>query len=366
MTQAVPGFESVSPRAIPEGASEIRLFSKCRNEILRLPAFLRHYRRLGVRRFFIADNASTDGSTEYLRRQPDVHVFRTEQSFRAARGGTDWLNALLSRYGVGHWCVTVDVDELLCYPGSESAGLVELTAYLDAHGYEVLPCLLLDLYPSGPLSSSAYRSGDDLDDLADVVRAAPFFDAAPYVRIPHHECPFFLTYGGVRERVFFPESRGGWRRRLHVTLYHRAILSIPLLRSIPWILKRRPAFPPCLTKVPLAKWDARSRYLNVNHFISDKTLPPESGVLLHFKLLHDFHARAEHEAVRGEYYDGAIEWRRYAATLKTRGDLTFVHEDSVRFEGTAQLVRLELMQDSATWRAARGERAAVPAARSAS
>ena len=38
------------PAATP---GEIRAFSTCRNECLRLPAFLRHYRGLGVDRFFI-------------------------------------------------------------------------------------------------------------------------------------------------------------------------------------------------------------------------------------------------------------------------------------------------------------------------
>jgi len=39
----------------------LRLFSKCRNERLRLPAFLDHYRRLGVETFFLVDNDSSDG-----------------------------------------------------------------------------------------------------------------------------------------------------------------------------------------------------------------------------------------------------------------------------------------------------------------
>ncbi len=80
----------VDGKPIPDVSGEIRLLTKCRNESLRLPAFLRHYRQLGVHRFFVADNASTDGTTtEYLTQQPDVHVFRTDQSFRSARGGPD-------------------------------------------------------------------------------------------------------------------------------------------------------------------------------------------------------------------------------------------------------------------------------------
>src|SRR5213593_2484584 len=134
----------------PQSVSgKIRAFAKCRNERLRLPAFLRHYRALGVDRFFIVDNGSTDGTMEYLAEQGDVRLFRTAGRFSEARGGTDWLNALLQEFGGDSWCVTVDVDELLVYPGSEGASLRLLTEYLDRNASEALSCLLLDLYPAG-------------------------------------------------------------------------------------------------------------------------------------------------------------------------------------------------------------------------
>ena len=333
---------------IPDDPTEIRLFSKCRNEQLRLPEFLRHYRALGVQRFFFADNASTDGSLEYLESQPDVHVFFTTGSFREARGGTTWLNALLAQFGVGRWCVTVDIDELLYYPGSETASLQALTRHFDGAGVEAMRCHLLDMYPAGAISDSAYKPGESL------VNAAPWFDRGPYSRLPHGECPGVLIYGGVRERIFFPEAReGGWRRHLHVGLYHRAIYKIPGLRSLKALDSRRPVFPPCLTKVPLVRWDAQSQYLNVNHFVSPKRVAAESGVLLHFKFLQDFHARAEREAARGEYYDGAIEFRRYAARLRVDPRVTFRYEGSARFETSDQLVELGLMDDTPAWRQAR-------------
>ena len=82
---------------------EIRAFAKCRNERLRLPAFLAHYRALGVDRFFVVDNDSSDGTTEYLAGQPDVRVFRTTNRFSESSAGSLWLNLLLSRFGVGGW-----------------------------------------------------------------------------------------------------------------------------------------------------------------------------------------------------------------------------------------------------------------------
>ena len=70
------------------------LFSTVRNEALRLPWFLKHYRDLGVVHFLFVDNGSTDGTGDYLGGHPDVSVWRTEASYKASRFGVDWMNAL--------------------------------------------------------------------------------------------------------------------------------------------------------------------------------------------------------------------------------------------------------------------------------
>jgi hypothetical protein len=346
MTASPPRCHLLVDQAVkhrPAGApGEIRAFATCRNERLRLPAFLGHYRDLGVDRFFIVDNDSSDGSADYLVGQADVHLFRTANRYSEAHMGTDWLNALLNEFGVGSWCVTVDVDELLVYPGSEHVPLRTLTAYFDRHGYEALFCLLLDFYPDVPLRACAYQEGDDL------LAATPYFDAAPYRKGPFELCPGVLISGGMRERVFHPEFRTrGLAAKVYEAVHYR------VLRDLPWLHAPEPHRPPLLTKVPLVRWDAKSRYLKGNHGVTPKTVAPETGALLHFKFLHDFHARAVHEAARREHYDGASEYRRYARTLAENPDLTFMCEESTRFEGTTQLARLGLIRDTTAWTNAR-------------
>jgi hypothetical protein len=300
-----------------------------------LPAFLRHYRGLGVEQFFIIDNESSDGTAEYLRSQPDVRVFLSKGRFSESRGGTDWLNPLLLEFGNGFWCLTVDIDELLVYAGSEDASLATLTEYLDRHGYEALSCLLLDLYPAGSLKDCSYESGDDF------LAAAPYFDAGPYRKAAVDRCPPTLITGGMRERVFYPE---------YATLGLVARIGRALLQRM---LRIQQAVPPCLTKVPLVRWDEKTRYISCNHFVSPKRLARETGALLHFKFLQDFHVRAMKEAERGEYFAGAAEYRRYARTLRGTPDLTLMCEDSTKFESSQQLVELGLMQDTQAWRDAR-------------
>jgi hypothetical protein len=328
-------------------SGEIRVFAKCRNERLRLPAFLKHYRHLGVDRFFIVDNGSSDGTIEYLAAEPDVQLFRTAGRFREARGGTDWLNALLAAFGAGAWCVTVDIDELLVYPGSERAPLRSFTDYLHRGGYQAVACLLLDLYPSGPLKAGVYTAGEEL------LAAAPYFDAGPYKVSPYMLCPNFVVTGGMRERVFFREpatSVGSKIRHGLINVMHRT----PVLRETPWARAARQRSP-CLTKVPLVRWDEQTRYIYCTHFLSPKVMAPDTGVLLHFKFLHDFHARSSQEAARGEYHDSAAEYVRYARAFETDPDMRLDFEGSARFESSTQLVQLGLMRDTKEWTNARAK-----------
>ncbi len=63
-----------------------------------------------------------------------MSLWRCDASYREARFGLDWAGALLWRFGRGHWCATVDADELLVYPHHDTRPLPDLTAHLDRIG----------------------------------------------------------------------------------------------------------------------------------------------------------------------------------------------------------------------------------------
>jgi hypothetical protein len=134
--------------------------------------------------------------------------------------------------------------------------------------------------------------------------------------------------------------------------YHLA-LRMPRLRDMSWMRASRHRQPPCLTKVPLIRWNENSKYLNNIHWVSPQILAPETGVLLHFKFLHDFHDRACREVERGEHYDVASEYQKYAEKLRQNPELALSYDGSMRFDGTTQLVRLGLMRNTETWTDAR-------------
>src|SRR5215471_18629433 len=92
----------IDTRPINYDRREIRAFIVARNELLRLPQTLDHSRRLGVARFFVVDNGSTDGSKQFLLAQSDCHVFVTHGSHLESGYGVEWQNALLNEYGIYH------------------------------------------------------------------------------------------------------------------------------------------------------------------------------------------------------------------------------------------------------------------------
>ena len=101
---------------------------------------------------------------------------------------------------------------------------------------------------------------------------------------------------------------------------------------------------PTVSKVPLVRWRKGMQFLYSTHSRSHVETSKVTGALLHFKFLSDFHDRVETESARGEHYDGVREYRAYRALLRREGTVNFMTGKSVRFEDSAQLVRLGLMR----------------------
>ena len=273
------------------------VFAVMRNEGLRLPRFLEHYRLLGAAGFVIVENNSNDATLEILRQQQDVVLYKTTASFVNKEA---WLDLLLHRYATHRWCLVVDADELLDFPGGADLGLSGLAEYLEAGGWNALHAVLLDLYPSARVGAVNYRPGDDYFssyewyfDPMDSMRKAPrvFWKGSG------------LDYrfeGGVRQRVFGVAN--------------------------------------CCSKFPFFRFDRGMFLHDGQHYLEGAHIAPVRGVLYHFKYLQDFVAHASEEVRRGQHWKGAAEYRRYVETAQASGgNLVLKDERSVRFEGRVQM-----------------------------
>jgi tetratricopeptide (TPR) repeat protein len=296
---AAPGkLEPLGDRAIEPAPGEVLLFTVIRDEAWRLPWFLATYRKLGVDRFFVVDNGSTDGGAEYLLGQPDVHLFPTVDSYAAAMSGMRWINELVDRFGAGHWCLYVDVDELLVVPGIEDHGLRPLLEVMERKGQEALRAFMLDMHGPTADHRPECRPGDDPLPLF------PSFDAT------HHwfgavECPYRQTSGGIR----------------------------------------RLAGSTCdLTKTPIIRGGRSIRFLSSSHRTTPCVVADVTGALLHFKLAG---APATWTmAAIGDRRPGCVRRHLADSMPGRRGDeaRAFMGPTTMRYESSRQLLALGLIE----------------------
>jgi Glycosyl transferase family 2 len=298
-------LQKLDRRIVPKHPSEIRGFVTVRNELRRIPAFLRHHRKLGVKRFFFADNLSTDGTTEYLLRQSDCHVYSAPGNHFAENvTPLNWTNSLCNLFGAGHWCLTVDADELFVYPHYETVGLLKLCNYLDGQGLEAVSTPMIDMYSAKPIVKTRHNPDKNF------LYTCPLFDPHPGWVMPIQQTPGWQMFGGVRRRVF-------WRGLPENTV------------------------PPCISKVPLVRWKRGMEYLAAAHIHSGAKVSQLRGALLHFKFMDGFAISSQEqlEIGRDVKEKGLSEREIYVRRLSLEPELCLADANSVRYEGSAQLLK---------------------------
>lgn len=293
------------------GPRDVIVVAVLRNECVRLPYFLRYYRDLGVRHFFMVDNGSTDGSREYLAEQEDVSLWSTKASYKAARFGADWLNWLLFRYARGHWILALDVDEFFVYPFCDTRPVQALTDWLDTYNVRSFPAMVLDMYPKGPVGAERYREGQNPFEIA------AYFDAGNYTISKNPSFQNLWIQGGPRARTMFADA---------------------------------PEDAPSLNKIPLVKWHWSYCFASSTHMLLPRGLnqtydewggEKASGCLLHAKFLSTFEAKVEEELERREHFAGSREYLAYAESLK--GETNLWCKWSEKYVNWRQLEILGLM-----------------------
>lgn len=301
LTSLTRKFRRIAPDQIP-------VVMVVRNEMTRLPQFLSHHRALGAGPFLIVDNGSDDGTVAYLSDQPDVSLWQTTASYRAARFGLDWASWLQMRFAHDRWCLLLDADELLIYAHHNDRSLQDLTRSLDDRGQPAFGALMVDLFPRDALGTEA--KGSPLDHLS-------WFDAAPYRAKRQQPMNNLWVQGGPRERVFFADT---------------------------------PRKAPTLNKLPLVRWNRRFAYVNSTHSMLPRRLngwydgPGDMrpcGVLLHTKFMPDIVSRSAHEKLRGEHFHDPSKFCDYYDQIAAQPSLW--HDGAQEYQGWEQLQDLGLM-----------------------
>ncbi|WP_068114516.1 glycosyltransferase family 2 protein [Tropicimonas marinistellae] len=304
------------------GASGFTLSALMRNEIYFLPAFLDHYRRLGVDHFVLLDDASDDGAREYALAQPDVTLLRSPYRYGDELTGPDgrrtkakmlWRRELLSRWSDDCWTLHVDIDEFIDLPDGMS--FPALAARLEREGHDLAYGAMVDMYPINVHVISELRSDVEFSPQQDW-----YFDAVPHL-LPHPFGPPLEIYGGARERLC---RKYGIRTK-----------PIPPARRLTNLFYGQTApFLHRLRKAAFVKWNA-GRKLRNEHSIAKARSARIVLPIRHYKFTPALVAKVEFALATGAYTKNSGQYRlldRLLATMAA-GNGSFLCNSSHRYTG---------------------------------
>lgn len=183
-----------------------------KNSLIYLQRFLPYYRDLGIKHFIFIDNASEDGSAEYLGRQDDVTLYSAPFPFESHRK-VGWLLQAVEENGVNQWYLRVDSDEFLTWEGMEESGITGMLAKVRKRGMHSIRSVMVDMYPSWKLMENTH---DDNRFLKDFI----YFDGGESYYV---DAQSGGIYGGMRSR-----TTGAHLRMDKYILFNPAYKSIPV------------------------------------------------------------------------------------------------------------------------------------------
>jgi hypothetical protein len=277
------------------------LIAVLRDERAVMAEFLTHYRGLGVERFALIDNGSTDGTRALLAAEPDVDLYAVGRPFSGKQG---WVTALVARYGPDRWYLHVDADEHLVFDGAPARGLADVIAFAEAQGLSRVRGMLVDMYAPGPLLAVPPAGGRPLGARFRLFDGTGYEEALCLERISRK--------GGPRRRKF---SQAG------------------------------DVFDPELTKYPLFRLRPGEVAASPHHLhpYRDNYLSDCFLGLLHYKFGEGFLAKAERAAAEGNYWRGSLEYRRYLEVLARDPGLRLDYPGSRAYADPADLVAAGLL-----------------------
>jgi|GEM_PF-518193 len=286
----------------PLKPGEIALISVVRNEALRLPLFFEHYKKLGVARFLMLDNASEDATPEMLLAEPLADVFHTGASYRDSCSGIYWYNGLARACCVGHWTLMADADELIVYDGMDRHDLRSLAQWLDRHAQDRVLAPMIDIYPPDVIGETGLSVKDNLERNS-------WFDTTGYA-LQRKPAGWLMT-GGPRQRLFG---------------------TLPLLGG-QWASKH-----------PFFRMRPDTVVCNA-HFVWPGDAGPARpfAALIHLKFLDDFVERSARNEREGEHHDNAEKYRVINEKLAEQPKQIAFYPKSERYAGPDSLIAHNLL-----------------------
>ncbi len=274
----------------PIRQNEIIAICVVKNDIVKIKQFICHHRTIGVDKFVILDNMSTDGSVDWLKEQDDVVLLQTSIPYSTNRR-EGWINRIIAHYGDNRWYLVADSDELLVYNGCEQHNLHEVVNHFKNQKIYRIRALMVDMYAQ----SEYYVNGS----IEDCFKQCVFMDSNSYYYSERNHLK--LICGGPRERVF-----------------HQS----------PW-----------LTKYPLFYFRSKDIECKSHFFfpLKDNLKSKCNLVLKHYKFQPGELEKIKNIVESGNYYNGSTQYKNYLRVLEESDRIDFICDNTVEYSSSDSL-----------------------------
>ena len=277
-------------------SNDIILICVEKDDLIKLKNFIKHHRNIGINKFIILDNNSTDGSFEWLLKQKDVILLQTKTKYSSVNRDA-WINRIIAHYGDNRWYIVLDSDELLVYNDCENKKIPDVINYCKENNIVRARTLMLEMY-----AKDEYYVSDNLNKYLDELVC---FDNTYYLNKKEN---FIHISGGPRERVFNVST--------------------------------------CLTKYPLFYFRKKDIYCNSHYLYPYKDNFKSNCFLIvkHYKFLPNEIEKYKKIVKDKNYYNESIAYKKILKVINRTKKINFINEDSCKYNNSNSLDIINIYQ----------------------
>lgn len=307
------------------------LFSIFRDEMYFCAAFFDHYRSIGVEQFLIVDDRSTDGTSEFLRSQPDCVVLKSTYAFGEKidavmldgspvreRAGMVFKCLIPHHFCLSRFSLYADADEFLILPPGVP-DLQSVVGRLRDRAFRAAAAQLVEFFPARlPDWTDRDESPSTFDDL---IGRQPYFEPDVLVRVD--DAGRIKKFGKTKSELLFETHNVRRKFRLGVS-------------------SARPTSP--RLKVPLVKHD-EDFFRTGTHSVNGSVCPDITLVMAHFVWTDDFLHKVARAIELRAYSKGSIKYVHYRDLLTRieRSGGSLLGQHSRKFGSARDLLDLRIL-----------------------
>lgn len=280
--------------------------------------FFEHYEKLGVDKFVILDNESTDSTLDLVPNKSNIAILRSSIDLKDYSNEIWLKNYLANHFSKKGWCLSVDIDELFDYPLSDKITFKKFIEYLNVNKFTAVITHMLDMF-----AMDEDEGRTILREQKNLKKAYGYYDIENIVKIDYQSCRL-KGIDNRRNKCSNQQIKfhfGGIRKKLFKTMN-------------------------CISKHSLLWMGGRERIIH-SHCVENAVCADVSGVILHYKFAGDWIARTRNY-VRDQYAKNP----EYQAIMDYIGKETSFKKfpsEARKFIDVQNLIREDFVQTSSRY-----------------